>query len=322
MYYGEEVWQNEDLTYTVVTSDGETVLTKDELIIEYFDDRVRIIPVVDGATMLIENLLEPERKLEYYPGGYVFIDEECTVLAKDVGQLGNYYSGEPFTFVLYDTAKNGMNVFAYEFPLDLLIDREIVSYAILTVSEEKAQELIATLDGNENMPESMEVTEDTLNENIPAEGMENNSSAEKNKAVARPTTTRFEVNGRPVTLDAYLIENNNYVKLRDFAMAVNGTPKQFSVTWNQEKKAIEMYSNTPYEPVGGEMTKGDGKEKDAEVSIARIYVDNEEVSLKAYTIGGYNYFKLRDIAKIFDIGVVWEGETSTVKIDTGIGYED
>ncbi|AGC69289.1 hypothetical protein Cst_c23290 [Thermoclostridium stercorarium subsp. stercorarium DSM 8532] len=46
------------------------------------------------------------------------------------------------------------------------------------------------------------------------------------------------------------------------------------------------------------------------------------MTLKAYTIGGYNYFKLRDIAKIFDIGVVWEGETSTVKIDTGIGYED
>ncbi len=42
--------------------------------------------------------------------------------------------------------------------------------------------------------------------------------------------------------------------------------------------------------------------------------------LTAYNINGNNYFKWRHIAKIFVIGVTWDGNTNTVGIDTSIGY--
>ncbi|MGO4373315.1 hypothetical protein AB4Z21_21620 [Paenibacillus sp. MCAF20] len=47
-----------------------------------------------------------------------------------------------------------------------------------------------------------------------------------------------------------------------------------------------------------------------------------EAPLKAYNIGGNNYFKLRDIAKVFNIGVTWDASTSTIGIDTSLAYTE
>jgi len=137
---------------------------------------------------------------------------------------------------------------------------------------------------------------------------------------AKPTASTVLVNGKQVEFDAYHINGNNYFKLRDLAQAVNNTEKNFEVVWDGTKKAINLISNQPYTPVGGELTKGDGKAKDVKPTSAKIYIDGEEISLTAYHINGNNYFKLRDIAKIFDIGVSWDGATKTVIIDTSTGY--
>jgi len=139
---------------------------------------------------------------------------------------------------------------------------------------------------------------------------------------AKPIASKVLVNGTPIEFDAYTINNNNYFKLRDLAQAVNNTEKNFEVTWDGAKNAINLISNKPYTPAGDELTKGDGKAKDATLSTAKIYKDGKEISLTAYTINGNNYFKLRDIAKAFDIGVTWDSKTNTVGIDTSIRYTD
>jgi len=51
-----------------------------------------------------------------------------------------------------------------------------------------------------------------------------------------------------------------------------------------------------------------------------VLVNGIKVAFEAYNIGGNNYFKLRDIAQAFDIGVTWDGATNTVGIDTTISY--
>ena len=68
------------------------------------------------------------------------------------------------------------------------------------------------------------------------------------------------------------------------------------------------------------MANGDGKTKVATPTTSKIFKDGKEISLTAYNINGNNYFKLRDLAKAFDIGVTWDGKTNTVGIDTSIGY--
>jgi hypothetical protein len=125
-----------------------------------------------------------------------------------------------------------------------------------------------------------------------------------------------------VTFEAYTINGNNYFKLRDFAQAVNKTEKNFEVKWDSKNNAINLISNKPYTPVGGELAKGDGKAKVANPTTSKIYKDGKEISLTAYTINGNNYFKLRDIAKAFDIGVTWDGTTNTIGIDTSVGYTE
>ena len=137
---------------------------------------------------------------------------------------------------------------------------------------------------------------------------------------AVPTTSTVLVNGTSIEFEAYNINGNNYFKLRDLAQAVNNTEKNFEVTWDGENNAINLISNTPYTPVGGELAKGDGTAKVATLTTSKIYKDGEEISLTAYNINDNNYFKLRDIAKAFDIGVTWDGETNTIIIDTSASY--
>lgn len=59
----------------------------------------------------------------------------------------------------------------------------------------------------------------------------------------------------------------------------------------------------------------------ATLNQSPIYVDGTRAEMNAYNIGGYNYFKLRDIAELVDFGVGWDQETSTIQIDTTVGYQ-
>lgn len=135
-------------------------------------------------------------------------------------------------------------------------------------------------------------------------------------ATATPSSTKLMVNGEAVSVDAYLIEDNNYIKLRDLATMVNGTEKNFEVTWNETMGAIEMLSGTSYTAVGGEMTTGTGASRSATLSTATVYCDGQVMELTAYTIDDNNYFKLRDIMACFDIAVGYDEATATATIDT------
>jgi hypothetical protein len=128
------------------------------------------------------------------------------------------------------------------------------------------------------------------------------------------------VDGQNISFDAYLIEGNNYFKLRDLAFTLSGTSKQFDVSWDGAANAISLTSGQPYTVAGGEMTaKGSGP-KDAAPTTSRIIKDGRDEQFIAYNIEGNNYFKLRDIGTAFDFGVDWDGARNTVVIDTSKGY--
>jgi hypothetical protein len=123
-----------------------------------------------------------------------------------------------------------------------------------------------------------------------------------------------------IEFEAYTINGNNYFKLRDLATAVRGSEKNFEVTWDGAKNAINLISHHDYTSVGGELAKGDNKAKAAMVCSSTIYKDGDLINLSAYTINGNNYFKLRDITQAFNIGVTWERSTNSVIIDTSKDY--
>ena len=139
-------------------------------------------------------------------------------------------------------------------------------------------------------------------------------------ASAKPTSSTVLVNGNSIAFDAYNINDNNYFKLRDLAYTLSGSAKQFAVTWDEEKDAINLLSGEAYTVVGGEMETKDAEAKAAEPTTSKIYLDGTEVALTAYHIGGNNYFKLRDIGAAIDFCVDWDDASNTIVIDTSAGY--
>lgn len=136
-------------------------------------------------------------------------------------------------------------------------------------------------------------------------------------ATAAVTTSKVLVDGKQVAFEAYNINSNNYFKLRDIAMALNGTAKSFEVAWDGKNNAISLTSGKAYTAVGGELAvSAEQTAKQATLSSSKIYLDGEEIQLTAYTIGGNNYFKLRDFEQAVGIVVGWDQETNTVSIDT------
>lgn len=140
--------------------------------------------------------------------------------------------------------------------------------------------------------------------------------------VAHASTQSVLVDGTGVEFQAYALwdENGNptnYVKLRDLAYVLNGTPAQFQVGW---KDGVILTTRTAYTVAGGEMTTpytGDQPCSPAENTTA---VDGRAVRLDAFTIydsqgGGYTYYKLRDLGDALGFTVDWSPEAG-VSIST------
>lgn len=133
--------------------------------------------------------------------------------------------------------------------------------------------------------------------------------------------TNLKVDGKPVVLDVYIIDDYSYFKLRDLAYQITGTPKQFDTIWLEKDQAIHLQTGIPYTVNGVEGKKTDAKDAMALPSTANLYVDGQKQMVSAYTIHDYTYYKLRDIAKLVDFGVTWDEKTATIGIDTKHSYQ-
>ena len=68
--------------------------------------------------------------------------------------------------------------------------------------------------------------------------------------------------------------------------------------------------------------KAVGKYSDAVAvtSTAKLYCDGEKENIEAYTINDYTYYKLRDLAKLIDMGITWNEDTFTIGMETKKTY--
>lgn len=137
------------------------------------------------------------------------------------------------------------------------------------------------------------------------------------KVTAAATASKVLVDGRQVAFEAYNINGSNYFKLRDIAMAVNGTQKSFEVGWDNANKAISLTAGQAYTATGGELAvSSKPTAKQAALSTSKVYLAGQEANLTAYLIEGNNYFKLRDIGEALGITITWDAQTNSIGIDT------
>jgi len=138
---------------------------------------------------------------------------------------------------------------------------------------------------------------------------------------ALPSSSKILLNGSSVSLQAYNIEGHNYFKLRDLALILSGTDKQFDVSFDREANAINIFTGSPYTPVGGEgIVNGSASTQTAYATQSTVYIDGNDASFTAYNIGGNNYFMLRAIAAKIDFGLSWNSSASSISIDTSSSY--
>ncbi len=151
-----------------------------------------------------------------------------------------------------------------------------------------------------------------------------------------PSTAKVMVDGKPVEMESYNIEGYNCFKVRDVAMALKGTRSEFGVEYYPDKfyelavmnsyrvytgyGIICTYNNRDYVPVGGELTFSETPATTGIRTNAPILFKgggkNGNKKPQLYTIGGYNYCKIRDIAEGVDFALSWDEATGTILIDS------
>jgi len=137
---------------------------------------------------------------------------------------------------------------------------------------------------------------------------------------AIPTSSDVYVDGQKVSFEAYNINGTNYFKLRDLAFALNSTSKLFSIGYDSNLDAVQITTGQPYDPIGGEMSKGNGENKTPSLTSSLFFKDGEQFYPLSYRIDGSNYYKLRDIAAILDLGIGWNSEENAITISTNEKY--
>ena len=127
-------------------------------------------------------------------------------------------------------------------------------------------------------------------------------------STAIPTNDTLKVDGEAKTPTAYKIGNDNYFQLRDVAMLLNGTDAQFSVEYDEARRAVKLTTHEAYTPQGWELAGVPTENQNAMVSNDVIYVNYDQKNIVVYKIGSTNYFKIRDLGKLLGFNVGWTAE--------------
>lgn len=133
---------------------------------------------------------------------------------------------------------------------------------------------------------------------------------------AYPATMTVMLDGKQVEPVGYNINGNNYYKLRDIALILNGTTAQFGVSWDKSTRSMNLTPGSNYEAVGGELGAIPTKNATAQTSNETVLINGIKASLTAYNVDGYNYFKLVDLGDALGFDVGYESKTRTVLITT------
>ncbi len=127
----------------------------------------------------------------------------------------------------------------------------------------------------------------------------------------------LRADGKKVSCEVYDISGEYYFKLRDIAMVLRNSGSRFSVDWDGEQRAVRLTTGESYEPIGGEgdLSGGD-RGATAVPSTQTLFIDGVESELRAYNIGGSNYFRLEDLGEALGFRTDYDEESDTAILRT------
>lgn len=128
---------------------------------------------------------------------------------------------------------------------------------------------------------------------------------------ASPNQAVVSMNGAQLTMQAYLANGNNYVRLRDFAAILNGTNSQFGLSYDNVNGAVVINNGAYYDGTnsGGVIQSGTVM---SQLHQPVLYVDGEAYAIDSYLIDGLNYMKIRDLCAAIGCGIDWDAASGQV----------
>lgn len=133
---------------------------------------------------------------------------------------------------------------------------------------------------------------------------------------AVPSAQPVLLDGTKVSISAYLIQGNNYFKLRDVAAILKDTGSRFGVSYNSDQKSIGIRRGADYKVGDRDLKPLFAEPQDAVLSPQSVLIDGRKVSLKAYLIHGNNYFMLRELGEQLNFEVDYDAPSKSVLISS------
>ncbi len=140
------------------------------------------------------------------------------------------------------------------------------------------------------------------------------TAAEPETPKALAATQTVVVDGQAVEFQMYALKDENgystnYIKLRDLAYVLNGTPAQFDVSYDGR---IGVLRGVAYQPNGSEMKTPFSGDRAYTGGAQKVDVNGTAQEMNAIQLrddqgGGYTYFKLRDLGQTLGFNVGYNG---------------
>lgn len=121
-------------------------------------------------------------------------------------------------------------------------------------------------------------------------------------------------------INAYNINNNNFLQLRDIAVLLAGTNKEFSVGVDAYNMTATLHRNGAYIRSGTENAANSEEYSFNGISLWSFTIDGGYVYPIAYNISDSNFVMLRDMAALLDFAVSFDAGSDTIYINTHSPY--
>lgn len=126
----------------------------------------------------------------------------------------------------------------------------------------------------------------------------------------------LSINGMRVNSPSYLINGNNYFKIRDITYLINEAGKKINIEWDGERKMIELKHGEEYLKNGKELEKTVNQSPISTEKISELIIDGKVHNEKSYVIDNSTYFKLTNLSELMDFDLSWDRENKTIIINT------
>ena len=140
------------------------------------------------------------------------------------------------------------------------------------------------------------------------------ADAEPVKAEGAKTFQEVYLDGEKVDLGAYLINQRNYVKLRDVAALLTATDAKFNVGF--ENKKVVITTGETYEKLDTDLVEFPEGKVEALMGEQAFVFNGEEKMVKTAVINQNNYLQLRELGELIGFGVHYNKETRNIELSS------